>query len=49
VVAAAEILVALVTADIGKAEHVDTLLHLLVLLTALKTRRKWAVGLVLLD
>jgi len=37
-VVAAEILVALVTADIEKAEH-DTLLRLLVLLTALKMRR----------
>jgi len=48
-VVAAEILVALVTADIGKAEHVDTLLRLLVLLTALKRRKRRAVGLVLLD
>jgi len=45
-VAAAEILVAHVTADIGRAEH-DTPLRLLVLLlTALKMRR-WVAGLVL--
>ena len=41
-----EILVALVAADIGKAEYDTLRLRLLVLPTALKMRR-WAAGLVL--